>query len=52
MREGGVRGKDDLLLQRTLSEFQEAFKPQYETELFIKHPLGVRKILKSYFKNN
>ena len=36
----------------TLSEFQEAFKPQYETELFIKHPLGVRKILKSYFKNN
>ena len=53
MRECGVRGRDDLLLQRTLSEFQETFKSQYETELFIKHPLGVRKILKSYFfKNN
>ena len=53
MRECGVRGRDDLLLQRTLSEFQETFKSQYETELFIKHLLGVRKILKSYFfKNN
>ena len=53
MRECEVRGRDDLLLQRTLSEFQETFKSQYETELFIKHPLGVRKILKSYFfKNN
>ena len=52
MRECGVRGRDDLLLQRTLSEFQETFKSQYETELFNKHPLGVRKILKSYFKNN
>ena len=52
MQGRGVRGRDDLLLQRTLSEFQETFKSQYETELFIKHPLGVRKILKSYFKNN
>ena len=55
MRECGVRGRDDLLLQRTLSEFQETFKSQYETELLrqSKHPLGVRKNTEILFlKNN
>ena len=40
------------LLQWTLGEFKKLSNLN-ETKLFIKHPLGVRKILKSYFfKNN
>ena len=44
MQGRGVRGRDDLLSQQTLSELQET-KPQFETKIFIKHPLSVRKIL-------
>ena len=53
MGECGVRGRDDLLLQRTLSEFQETFNLNMRQSFLPKHPLGVRKTLKSYFfKNN
>ena len=37
MQGRGVRGRDDLLSQQTLSELQET-KPQFETKIFIKHP--------------
>ena len=43
MRVCGVRGRDDLLLQQTLSEFQETFNLNKRQSFLSKHPLGVRK---------
>ena len=43
MQGRGVRGRDGLLSQQTLSELHETFKSQYETKLFIKAPFGCEK---------
>ena len=42
MQGRGVRVRDDLLSQQTLSELQET-KPQLEIKIFIKHLMSVRK---------